>query len=296
MCRDDVISCLNRSVTGEGEIKCDHISFRSSPTIVRTIHLVVESVSPEYIFLSYHHIMLRRDTKSKVSNRQKLYSFCLILIIFTLVHDKYSQKMLGASRNDQVLLSSLDTKVDLTPTVETPKLSLSPSTKDVIINIGSNIDPIMPPEDMGPCAHTIAVEPIVSCEFSHQQLSVIPAAVADQAGVMTMNVLNKKHSVSSSLAEVKANDWRLKGGTRKIVPVITLTSLLDSIPSTVNIAMMMTDIQGYDFRTVKAGAKAVKERVTHLVTEVSKEDKYSYDTQNDLCRDWIPFMEELGTW
>ena len=57
-------------------------------------------------------------------------------------------------------------------------LDFSPSTKEVVVNVGSNLDPIMPSKEMGPCAHAIAIEPIVGCEIPpHPQLSIIPAAV-----------------------------------------------------------------------------------------------------------------------
>lgn len=57
---------------------------------------------------------------------------------------------------------------------------------------------------------------------------------------------------------------------------------------------MMTDIQGYDYIVVKAAAKEIKEHITHLETEVWINDVYTYDAQNDFCRDWLPFMTELG--
>ena len=53
-------------------------------------------------------------------------------------------------------------------------------------------------------------------------------------------------------------------------------------------------MQGFDFTAVKEGADVLKERVTHIVTEVWKDDIYTYDARNDLCRDWMPLMEELG--
>src|SRR6056300_1270629 len=40
-------------------------------------------------------------------------------------------------------------------------LDIPPSTKQLIINVGTSIDPIMPPKSYGPCSHSIAIEPIV---------------------------------------------------------------------------------------------------------------------------------------
>ena len=222
----------------------------------------------------------------------------LLLIFSALMSVKFS-KLVEKSTNNRVNLSRSYGIIETTHSKDIPKLRLSPSIKNVFINIGSNLDPIMPDEELGPCAHTIAVEPIVAHRIDpHPQLSVIPAAVADRPGVMSMMKLNRD-GVSSSLATVssieEAPSHILKGIENVIVPVITLSSLLSSIPSTAEISVMMTDIQGLDFTAIKEGAEILKEKVTHLKTEVWKEDKYTYDdTKNDLCRDWIPFMEELG--
>jgi hypothetical protein len=79
-----------------------------------------------------------------------------------------------------------------------------------------------------------------------------------------------------------------------IVPVITLESILRSIPEWTNIAVIKTDMQGYNFITVQAAAAILKEKVTHIYTEVWRDDVYTYHANNDLCRDWLPFMTKLG--
>jgi len=197
-------------------------------------------------------------------------------------------------RNMAIASSTTSTKE-----MDMPKLDLPTSTKHLVINIGSNLDPLMPDVALGPCAHAIAVEPVVGCQIpSHPQLTVLNAAVSDQAGVMSMRSYNKDGQ-SSSLANVAKEDWwNAKGshdnGKLIVVPVVTLTALLNSIPSYTDVSCLMTDIQGLDFATIKAGADSVKERVTHLITEVWLADQYTYEAQNDLCRDWIPFMESLG--
>jgi len=180
-----------------------------------------------------------------------------------------------------------------------PLLGFSPSTKDVVINIGSNLDPIMPAKELGPCARAIAIEPVVGCQIPpHPQLNIISAAVAGESGVMSMRIYNH-NGVSSSLAKPAQEDFWNKGGkgdNGKLVlaPVITLSSLLRSIPAFTKVSVLMTDIQGFDFAAIKEGASVLKEKVTHLVTEVWKDDKYTYDAQNDFCRDWMPFMKKLG--
>lgn len=180
-------------------------------------------------------------------------------------------------------------------------LDLPRSVKDVAINVGSNIDPIMlADKKYGPCAQNIAVEPIVGNKIPfHRQLSVLPAAVSSKAGVMSMRIYND-NAVSSSLAKPAMTDfWNSEenrgDGRLAIVPVITLSSLLNSIPKRINVAFLMTDIQGYDFTAIREARDTVKQRVTHIMAEVWYDDVVTYSgVHNDLCRDWLPFMTELG--
>lgn len=176
-------------------------------------------------------------------------------------------------------------------------LDLPSSVKEVVINVGSNIDPIMPLEKMGPCAHAIAIEPIAGCRIpSHRQLSVISAAVADEPGVMSMRIYNTKGESSSLASIAKDDSWNSKphDGKLALVPVITLSSVLNAIPETTKVAFMKTDMQGYDFAAVKEAANVLKKRVTHLMVEHWYNDEYTYDIENDFCRDWMPLMTELG--
>jgi FkbM family methyltransferase len=185
---------------------------------------------------------------------------------------------------------------DLLPVV---LLDLPSSVKEIIINVGSNLDPIMPAYSMGPCAHSIAIEPIVGCNIAeHRQLSIIHAAVSDRPGVATM-IQNNNNGLSSSLSKPAKDDfWNTNNergdGKRVIVPVITLSSVLNAIPSTVKIPFIKTDMQGFDFAAVKATGSILKERVVHIMNEVWFDDVYSYDAENDFCRDWLPFMTDLG--
>ena len=221
-------------------------------------------------------------------------SFTALLLVICAISTVKFLKHVEQGTSKRVNLSAYYGKVEAKESEEIPKLHLSPSTKNVFINVGSNFDPIMPDEKLGPCAHTIAVEPVVANQIKpHPQLSVIPAAVANNPGVMSMKVMNW-NGVSSSLVDVRSDYPALKSNKYTVVPVITLSSLLNSIPSTAKISVLMTDIQGLDFTAIKEAAEVIKEKVTHLKTEVWKNDEYTYDAKNDLCRDWIPFMEELG--
>ena len=195
--------------------------------------------------------------------------------------------------------SELHAHTDSTAAEQQQYFDFPPSVKDMVINVGSNLDPILPSHDLGPCAVSIAVEPVVGCQIqSHPQLHVVHAAISKAAGIASMKVYNKA-GVSSSLAKPTTksgwNSNRKRGdGKLLLVPVITLTSLLESIPQTVRIRVLMTDMQGYDFVAVKAAGPAVFKRVSHILAEVWENDVQTYCTENDLCRDWLPFMTKLG--
>ena len=55
-------------------------------------------------------------------------------------------------------------------------------------------------------------------------------------------------------------------------------------------------MQGYDFAALRAGRTALLKRgIKNIDTETFWNDLYHYEhVYNDLCRDWIPHMIELG--
>ena len=151
----------------------------------------------------------------------------------------------------------------------------------------------------GPCAKCIAVEPIVGHNIpQHPQVSVVKAAVSERSGVMSMNVYNDG-AESSSLAKPSSSQyWNANAGRGDgrtiIVPVITLSSLISAVPNTTQISLLKTDMQGFDFVAIKEAGSILKERVRHIMTEVWMNDHYTYHAKNDFCRDFLPFMTELG--
>jgi hypothetical protein len=179
------------------------------------------------------------------------------------------------------------------------KISLPYGTKKVIINIGSNIDPIVPREgDFS--THALAFEPIVSELIQpHPQLTVIPAAVSDASGLQTMRVYNER-GVSSSLAKPAStqhwNNVPKRDGVEKIVPILSFQDVLDSIPLDIEIAFIKTDMQGFDFKAVSSVGQALVSRgVKRLLTEVYLENTNTYeDVENDFCLHWIQYMSSVG--
>lgn len=181
----------------------------------------------------------------------------------------------------------------------TSKIDLPLAVKDLIINIGSNLDPVLPDPSLGPCARTIAVEPIVGCMIiPHPQLDILSAAIAGSPSIATMQVFNRD-GVSSSLASPAVerrwnNNIQRGDGQRRIVPVVSMKSLLLAIPDHVTIPFLKTDMQGFDFEAVSSAGHELLAKVPVLQTEVWKDDIMTYAAHNDLCRDWYPFMTKLG--
>jgi len=194
-------------------------------------------------------------------------------------------------------------KCDASPPAPVPLLDLV-GVSSMVLNIGSNVDPLLPKQSAGPCAIGIAFEPIVPHLIrEHPQLYVVPAAIVATAGsgMASMYTYNQ-NGVSSSLSKAATtnefwnNNKRRKDGKQKFVPTLSLTTLLLSIPKGIDITYIKTDMQGYDHSSVAAGGKALVARgVKYLETETFWKDLYHYqDVHNDLCRDWLPLMAELG--
>jgi FkbM family methyltransferase len=168
----------------------------------------------------------------------------------------------------------------------------------VIINIGSNTDPVLPKQSDGPCARSIAFEPIVPYGIpKHEQLHVVPAAVADFDGLSSMHVYNNR-GASSSLSEAAGPQfWNTKAargdGRIQLVPTISLTTLLNSMLD-VDIKYLKTDMQGHDFRAISSAGTLLR-KIPYIETETFPNDAIQYkDVFNDLCRDWLPYMTRLG--
>ncbi|CAJ1956972.1 unnamed protein product [Cylindrotheca closterium] len=179
-------------------------------------------------------------------------------------------------------------------------LGLSNRTK-IILNIGSNLDPIVPRTETGvACAVTIAFEPIVHELIpSHPAVHVVPSAVADHDGLAVMHVYNTD-GVSSSLSKpVMSAKWnrgkRAKGP--KIVPLLSVKTIMQTLADR-QIHFIKTDMQGFDFTAISSVPPELwkdKYQVPHFTTEVYLENVKTYfGANNDLCTEWLPFMKNAG--
>jgi hypothetical protein len=182
----------------------------------------------------------------------------------------------------------------------TTLLRFPPGVRNVILNIGANKQPLLPRREDGPCTMAIAFEPMVPDIIKpHPRLQVIPAAITSSPGLGTMVYMNNVGASSSLSPPGSKSHWNNdpeRDGALKFVPILSLRNVLDSIPSDVKIDFLKTDMQGHDFAAISASGDALAQRqVPRVWTEVWYDDVSSYQgVHNDLCRDWIPFMESIG--
>jgi hypothetical protein len=81
-----------------------------------------------------------------------------------------------------------------------------------------------------------------------------------------------------------------------IVPVMSLKTLLKSIPPSIEILHLHTDMQGSDFAAVKSAGTAIK-RVKSIQTEVHLANHTDYrmpDGASNHIDSWTPYMQALG--
>ena len=172
-------------------------------------------------------------------------------------------------------------------------------TKRVVMNVGSNLQPVLPPEnDLNTSA--IAFEPIVYCEIpvKHPRLYVVKAAVSDADGLTTMSVYNQD-ALSSSLSAAEDSTWnkadRVMQTPPVIVPVISMQNVLSSVPPHIDIWLLKTDMQGFDASAIKAGGDMLS-RIHYVHAETYLLGAHPYKTApgNSFCKDLLPTLTAKG--
>jgi FkbM family methyltransferase len=242
------------------------------------------------------------ETKTTVSRPRKSFNLKWVFLVILLGLFGLRNKNVLSSQSESLAARPPKSSKLSVATIRIPNIlqyNLPPSTSMVVLNIGSNIDPILPRVENGPCAHSIAFEPMVPDQIpSHPQLTVIPTAVSNSSGSVTMHMYNS-HGVSSSIYQADKKFGWAKGehsGGSRIVPLVSLQQVIAAVPLHIPIRLIMTDIQGHDFTAISSAIITITSRqIPYLRTEVSLDGTFAYPgAMNDLCRDWIPFMEQHG--
>lgn len=191
-------------------------------------------------------------------------------------------------------------------------LDLPPSIKRLHINVGPNISPLKPPADPETAVLCVEAQLEVASmlreKYARQypdRFWVIPAAMAGerQAGFGSFRMYNK-HGASGSLATIHdADAWAARdrgldriGRGVEYVPVLSLARLLAAVPPSVDIPLLVTDTQGFDFSVI-ASAGPLLRRVKQVVSETYRGNTtYALPAgvSNNLDADWIPYMAKMG--
>ena len=173
-------------------------------------------------------------------------------------------------------------------------LSLPAAIRRVILDVGANTDPLLPPaDDAG--ALTLAFEPITFGAIAPApgRLHVLPVAVAGFSGLATMRLYNQRDRMQSS--SLSASRTGLSKHGERVVPVLALASLLQAVPPNVTIELLKTDIQGHDFATLSSVDASTLRRAPFIRAEVWLGARQNYvGVRNDLCRDFLPHLSALG--
>lgn len=171
-------------------------------------------------------------------------------------------------------------------------LTIPANATRVIINIGSHTTPVLPPSDG--TTIVLAFEPVVGCRIKPRpRLYIINAAVAAEASLSTMGVYNTGKSSSLSAA-VKSMPFARAEAPSIIVPVLSIQTVLASVPAAAQIWLLKTDMQGWDCATL-VGAGPVLRRVHYVRAEAFLANTHSYEgPQNDFCLNLLPSMLRLG--
>lgn len=181
----------------------------------------------------------------------------------------------------------------------------------VLINIGSSIDPIIPfmftklgetDTDVyyifkSGTIKTIAFEPISAVKIEPRPWLTVVAAAVSSSSRMQQMYRYSGDGVSSSLYQAKYPEMfkaEYRDGSSVLVPVVSMQSVLDSIPAEVSTPFVKTDMQGADFEAIASVGRGIQ-RFGWLHTEVWHHGCKSYEQfDNDFCRDWYPHMTQMG--
>ena len=194
-----------------------------------------------------------------------------------------------------------------------------PNVKNIVVNIGSNIDPVV--SDRADVA-SVAFEPIVPHLITaphRQRLLIVPAAVSSSGGISQMHLYGRSGryvASASSLSTVgdvakeifsfsykngsfpAAAKKKIKmEGTMRTVPLVSMRAVMDAIPPGMQPLFLKTDMQGFDFQAIRSvGADLT--RFHYVKNEVDYSGNIAYQTaastRNDFCLDLLPHMTRLG--
>ena len=196
------------------------------------------------------------------------------------------------------------------------KLDLPPGVTSVVIDIGAFDTPIEPSD---PSQVVIAVEPLPDkcADILRKRLDnviLLCAAVADERGVALFHTYGTlglesggAHTgVASSLAPLAPgatepeDEYTPRSPWGKlIVATVTLGDVIGLVPWNVTIALLKTDMQGFDFTALRSAGSALR-RCSALKTECWAAGHATYTlpphlgNTNSFDDDFVPYLSRMG--
>ncbi|KAL0485067.1 valine tRS [Acrasis kona] len=178
-----------------------------------------------------------------------------------------------------------------------PKLDIPASIKTIWINVGTHLDPVLPPAD-DKSIMVIGFEPNLDLlervrVNKYERLQVIPAAVANFHGVGSFRLSNNG-GASSSLAKFVPRAEKLDSGEVSFVPIVRLEDIMKQIPRHINVESIKIDAQGFDLEVIKSAGEFVT-RFTTITAEIVANDDLAYYKDVDNSRkSWMAYMTKYG--
>ena len=201
-------------------------------------------------------------------------------------------------------------------------LDLPATAKSVLLNIGSNRDPILPPAN-DTSVVAVAFEPMVPELIEpHERLFVVPAAVSAEPGIASMARTGGNSTAASlaPMADKKLQRWLTKnifgksvgeGSTEvtgpkrtppatktsgmRIVPIVAMSALLGSLRDDLDLWYLKTDMQGFDYTGALHAAGSGIGRFHYVASEVHLLGVEAYaGVSNDYCARTLPWMLSHG--
>ena len=194
-------------------------------------------------------------------------------------------------------------------------LDLPATAKSVLLNIGSNKDPILPPAN-DTSVVAIAFEPMVPDLIEpHERLYVVPAAVSAEPGLASMARTGFDSNAASlaPMADKKLERWlrgKMNGEdskeatgqkkpatkrTIRIVPIVAMSAVLGSLRDDLDLWYLKTDMQGFDYTGALHAAGSGIARFHYVASEVHLLGVEAYaGVSNDYCARMLPWMLSHG--
>eukprot|EP00756_Hemistasia_phaeocysticola_P050093 Hpha_TRINITY_DN24757_c0_g1::TRINITY_DN24757_c0_g1_i1::g.110222::m.110222 len=180
-------------------------------------------------------------------------------------------------------------------------LGLPSSAVNVIIDVGANVDPIMPSKN-NTNEWVLAIEPVhgtLNKMRGHSRQLRVSAALS--SGHPRLRFINLEHtdfqssaSISNLTEDKKYGIFGVKQRGKQPVITIPLCAIIMAIPKSIEISYLKIDAQGHDLDVIRSAGRHIL-RIPLVMLEVNLDGFQSnVGAQNDFLMDVHPYMTRVG--